>query len=351
MTIQELKEKNLILLECISGSRAYGLDTPESDTDIRGVFFLPKEKFLSLGYIDQVSNKSNDIVYYELGRFIELLSKNNPNILELLNTPEECILYKHPIMNRIRQERFLSKLCLQTFGNYAMTQIKKARGLNKKILNPVELKPKSILDFFYVIAGQGSVQVKDFLNQNNLKQEYCGLSKIPHMHDIYGIYYDASGNYKGMIQKESANDVALSSNAKGENPIAIMSFNQSGYSAYCREYKEYWDWVDERNETRYQNTLSHGKNYDAKNMMHTFRLLAMAEEIGRMCALHVKRPDRDFLLSIKQGEYNYEELVRKAEMKLSEIKSIYKAAPLPERPDMNLIERLLVELREDLYQL
>jgi len=38
MTIEELKSSNLILLECISGSKAYGLDTPQSDTDIKGVF-------------------------------------------------------------------------------------------------------------------------------------------------------------------------------------------------------------------------------------------------------------------------------------------------------------------------
>ncbi len=74
MTIQELKEKKLIILECISGSKAYGLETAESDTDIKGVFMLPKEEFYGLKYIPQISNETNDIVYYEFGRFMELLS-------------------------------------------------------------------------------------------------------------------------------------------------------------------------------------------------------------------------------------------------------------------------------------
>lgn len=75
LTIDDLKAQNLILFECISGSRAYGLDTLTSDTDIKGVFYLPKEQFYSLhsDYIPQVSNETNDIVYYELGRFVELL--------------------------------------------------------------------------------------------------------------------------------------------------------------------------------------------------------------------------------------------------------------------------------------
>ena len=44
-TIEELKKSGSIIFECISGSKAYGLATPISDTDIRGVFILPKEQF------------------------------------------------------------------------------------------------------------------------------------------------------------------------------------------------------------------------------------------------------------------------------------------------------------------
>ena len=50
MTIDDLKGKGLVILECISGSRAYGLETPTSDTDIKGVFLLPKEDYYGLDY-------------------------------------------------------------------------------------------------------------------------------------------------------------------------------------------------------------------------------------------------------------------------------------------------------------
>ncbi|MEO5563519.1 MAG: nucleotidyltransferase domain-containing protein, partial [Chitinophagaceae bacterium] len=91
MTIEWVKSNGLLVLEAITGSKAYGLDTAKSDTDIRGVFVLPRDMFYSLEYVEQVSNATNDIVYYELKRFIELLSKNNPNILELLDMPENCV--------------------------------------------------------------------------------------------------------------------------------------------------------------------------------------------------------------------------------------------------------------------
>ena len=87
MTVEELKNSGHIIFECISGSRAYGLQTPSSDTDIRGVFMLPKDDFYSMEYNGQVNNESNDIVYYELSKFIGLCANNNPNILEMLNVP------------------------------------------------------------------------------------------------------------------------------------------------------------------------------------------------------------------------------------------------------------------------
>ncbi len=84
MTIQDLKKNNLILFEAISGSRAYGTHLPFSDEDGRGVFVLPKERFYGLNYIAQVSDEKNDNVYYELGRFLELLSKILQGLSRLL---------------------------------------------------------------------------------------------------------------------------------------------------------------------------------------------------------------------------------------------------------------------------
>ena len=173
MTIQEIKDKGLLLFECISGSKAYGLDTPQSDTDLKGVFYLPKDQFYGLEYIPQVNNETNDEVYYELGRFVELLCKNNPNILELLASPNECILYIHPLMDKLNIDMFLSKVCKDTFAGYALTQIRKARGYKKKVVNPIEKERKTILDFCYIMDNYQSIPIKDWLNKNGLIQECC----------------------------------------------------------------------------------------------------------------------------------------------------------------------------------
>ncbi|PHS10464.1 MAG: nucleotidyltransferase [Kordia sp.] len=349
MTIAELKKSGSIIFECISGSRAYGLDTATSDTDIRGVFIAPKEQFYGLHYTDQVNDETNDVVYYELKKFIGLLLKNNPNIMELLNMPEECILYKHPLFDLIKKELFLSKLCRNTFANYAFTQIKKARGLNKKIVNPVDQKRKSVEDFCYVRTGKQSVLLRGFLNMNQLKSSDCGLAKITHMKDCYNLFHNVYLDYNG-IARNDANEVCLSSIPKEETPIGLLYFNVDGYSSYCKRYKEYWSWVAKRNEERYKSNISHSKNYDAKNMMHTFRLLHMAREIGLKGVINVRRSDRDFLLAIKNAEFEYAELVEKAEVLRQDLDKIYESTDLMEKPDVALVDKLLLKLRAIYYE-
>ena len=349
MTLEELKESGHIIFECISGSRAYGLSTPASDTDIRGVFVLPQELFYSMDYIGQVNNESNDIVYYELRKFLELCANNNPNILELLNVPEKCVLIKHPIFDTIKMSLFLSKKCERSFANYAYAQIKKARGLEKKIVNPVEKERKSVLDFCFVLENGKSVLVEEFLVERSIKQEDCGLAKIPHMKDCFNLHSSEEIPYKGIIKSEESNEVSISSISKGEKVLTMLFFNKDAYSSYCKKYREYWDWVEKRNQDRYATTIAHGKNYDSKNMMHTFRLLLMAKEIALEGKINVERPDRTYLLDIKNGKFEYDDLVERAENLKKELGQLYATSNLPDLPDRGKVNELLVEIRKDFY--
>jgi uncharacterized protein len=351
MTIKDIKEKGLLLFECISGSKAYGLNTANSDTDLKGVYYLPKAHFYGLDHVSQISNESNDEVYYELGRFVELLIKNNPNILELLASPDDCILYKHPIMNRLPLSIFLSKLCKETFAGYALTQIKKARGYKKKIVNPVDEARKTVLDFCFILQGYSSITLHEWLAQNHFVQEQCGLTNIPHSKGLYALFYDEQNvhRYGGIMSSDLANEVSLSSIPKGEREKAYLYFNKESYSSYCKDYKEYWEWVEKRNEDRYLGNVEHGKGYDAKNMMHTIRLLQVAEEILTNGILNVKRHNRDELLSIKAGHFQYDDLLAMAHTLMNGIENAYDNSALPALPDKEKIEGILVQMREELY--
>lgn len=351
MTIHELKCKNLLLLECVSGSKAYGLATAASDTDIKGVFYLPENQFYGMDYVAQVNNESNDEVYYELGRFVELLCRNNPNILELLATPTEHILFKHPLMDRLSVDVFLSQLCKETFAGYAHTQIRKARGYKKKAVNPMPKERKGVLDFCFVMEGHASVAVTTWLEQRQFRQEHCGLTAIPHTKGLFALFYDPEGTstYSGIVSGDDANEVSLSSVPKEEQALAYLYFNTEHYSAHCRDHREYWEWIEKRNEERYLSNKEHGKDYDAKNMMHTIRLLQVAEEIGREGKLHVVRKNREELLAIKKGAYDYDQLLDLADELMQRIEEAYAKSSLPQTPDKQKIEHILIDIRTQLY--
>lgn len=354
MTIADLRRQNLILFEAISGSRAYGTNLPHSDTDLKGVFVLPEDQFFGLDYVPQVANETNDEVFYELRRFVELLLKNNPTVLELLGTPADCIIYKHPLFEQFQAKDFLSKLCRQSFAEYAVAQIKKAKGLNKKINHPEPPARKSVLDFCYVTVGAKAQPVATWLARHGHAPEQCGLANVSHLADFYALFVDItperSKAYRGLVRDpETSQDVLLSAVPKGEEPVAYLSFNRNGYSTYCRVFREYWEWVSTRNAERYQNTVQHGKKYDAKNMLHVFRLLQMAEEIAETGQLNVRRPNREFMLQIRRGEFEYEALVAEAEKLVTRVEAAFAHSSLPDAPAREMTEQLLRRVRHAFY--
>ena len=393
MTIEELRKSGWIAFEYIRGSHAYGLNTETSDVDMGGVFILPNDYLMGLRshYIEQVSDDKNDTVYYELGRWIELLMKSNPTALESLFIPERCIVGKvHPTVQYIIDNRdmFLTKECLKPLISYSKSQIYKCRGLNKKIVNPVTER-KGVLDFCYTFKGQGSESISEFLNRNNLSQKYCGLVNIPNMKDVYGVYYDFAAYFKfedlddvtkrniiyksGLVDANDidkifsrienreffgytgicsedgdSNEIRLSSIPKDEKPICFMTYNKDGYTSHCKKYWEYQDWVKKRNPARYENNLGH--NYDSKNMCHCMRLTRMGKELARGEGFNVERTwDREYLLSIRNHELSYESIMEQAMKERAEMEEAAVTSTLPDVVDAQKINKLLIEARTKFY--
>ena len=95
---------------------------------------------------------------------------------------------------------------------------------------------------------------------------------------------------------------------------------------------------------------THEKNYDSKNMMHTIRLLQVADEIIRTGNLNLKRNNREQLLDIKSGKIEYDTLLKMADDLMSSIENNAKSCHLQESPDTVVIEEALVEIRKKIYQ-
>lgn len=369
MNIKDLHKNGLILYDCLSGSKAYNLDLPTSDQDQRGIFILPEYSFMTLErdkYV-QINDTKNDIIYYELNRFAELLIKQNPNIIELLFIPEDKIISMHPTFKYFIENRnkFLTSNCYNTFGSYAINQIKKARGLNKKIVNPVDKKRKNPLHFCYVInaRGKGTFNLMDMIegtyeneeDQRNFIQR-CGLSSVSNAEGIFYVFDPRrtitipTPQYRGIINDdETSNTLRVSSIPKGEIPSYLIHYNKDGYTQYCKQYKEYWEWVEKRNPHRYETNIEHGGTYDSKNMTHCVRLLKMAIELLRDGEVNVYRKDREELLKIRNGEKSYKEIMKYVNELNDELNEVKKTTKLPDSFNIEALNDVLYRIRKDFY--
>ncbi len=118
--------EQFIIYRCIVGSRAYGLDHDESDTDRRGIYLAPAELQWSLfGAPEQFEDNATQSCCWELQKFLTMALKANPNILECLYSPKvEKVTPLGEELLALRQQ-FLSQMIFQTFNGYAMSQFKK----------------------------------------------------------------------------------------------------------------------------------------------------------------------------------------------------------------------------------
>ena len=110
----------------VVGSRAFGLDTDASDTDVRGTYQAPSRAFFSLVKPPaHVDGPGPEQFSWELERFCELALKANPNLLEVLHSP--LVLRCTPIGEELLTLRpaFLSRLAHTTYAGYVQSQHKK----------------------------------------------------------------------------------------------------------------------------------------------------------------------------------------------------------------------------------
>lgn len=358
LSYEYLKENNLIIYEVVSGSRAYGTNLPNSDTDIRYVYVLPINYILSNNIIEQVNDKKNDIVGYEIGRFVELLSTANPNILEFLNIPSDCVISKHKSFDIIlkNREKFITKRCKDTFTGYAITQIKKAKGQDKKQNWEKErVKRKTPIDFCYVIEENKSIKLKKWAEVNNMSIDFTkdyGLVKVPNSKDIYCMYYEKGSNYKGLIKnsnRNTSNQLRLSSIPKGKSSVGIISYNENGYVKHCKDYNSYKKWLTDRNEDRWVENKESGQKIDGKNMLHCKRLLDMSIEIAKGEGVIVRRPNSDKLIDIRKGKVDLDTLIKESENNIKEIDTLFDKSNLPNSVNKFFAMEMTFRVRKSFY--
>ncbi|WP_307801714.1 DNA polymerase beta superfamily protein [Microbispora triticiradicis] len=116
------------ILSVVAGSRAYGLETEESDVDRRGVFVTPTARFWRLDKPpDHVEGPLPEQFSWEVERFCVLALEGNPVVLECLWSPlVELVTPPGERLLAIRRA-FLSRRAERAFAGSADRQFRRLR--------------------------------------------------------------------------------------------------------------------------------------------------------------------------------------------------------------------------------
>ena len=271
-----------LIFRAITGSRAYGLDTPESDVDTRGVC-IPEARFvLGLGTFEQWESEGSDHVIFGLSKFLRLALQGNPNIIELLFTPDDCVLFVDPELGQPlidARDLLLSRRVGERFMNYALHQLKRIERHYRWLINPITTEP-SPADF-----GASTLEGKAIFPSIGRERDFKAAQKA---------------------------------------------------------WSHYRTWREERHPDRA--ALEEKYGYDTKHASHLCRLLNMGTEILESGQVLVRRPDHEFLRGVRTGALGYEELLEWANQRVSALPELVAGSSLPEDPAESDVEDLMIEL-------
>jgi len=369
----------------VVGSQSYGLATPESDVDIKGIAIPPIEyKFGYLNRFDQkdswkdmpdlttnttssfceevMCNPPKDRVVYDLAKFIKLASDCNPNMIEVLFTDERFHLYVDPIFKQLLdiKDSFISKKCFKAFQGYAISQLNRIKVAKKWLDNPPTHRPNRVE--FGLPENKKVLSTSANGAFNKLFAEMLEVSGLRHekqefVEQFMDINSETYVDWLAMVQKLS--DRSPSTLEPLVNNIAeIMDLTpkmmriitrEKEYRAANKRWDDYIKWKTHRNPKRAE--LEEKFKYDSKHALHLCRLILMCQEMLSGKGVNVFRNgSRSFLRDVRAGMFTFDELVKWADNERELLKELYERTKLPKLPDHDLIQKVCINMYQQYYK-
>src|ERR1700722_2901131 len=299
--------KNNTMFLTLHGSHCYGLATPTSDIDVRGITCPPKEYFLGFNktFDNLISSDPFDMQIFNVVKFFNLTKDGNPNTLELLFVEEEDHIFVDDLGKILldNREKFLSRNLKERYIGYARAQAHRIRnhknwidkhpspppsreefGLSKKLSIPKE----QLLTVQAIFAKKLDEWNCDFEPFSEPQKIYL-QGKVSHILAEMNILSDE----KWML--------AARNFGVNENYIYMLQ-REKAYQHIVSDYENYLTWKKNRNPERAKLEAKIG--YDSKHATQLIRLLKVGKEVLETGKLRVKRlDDREELMEIKNCQW------------------------------------------------
>jgi hypothetical protein len=272
---------------------------------------------------------------------------------------------------------------MESFSGYAYAQIKRAKGRNKWVNNPKPKTPPDKLDFcwFIPIFSEAIQCVKDCSPPDDIENPGCGfpmrpiavqesrvdlaechVAKLEHCENIYRLYEYPSLSFpagdgrpivkpRGVFRGENQQLVVESISKEEEfwNFRGLLIFNEQAYARAKKDHKSYWEWVEKRNKARWVTQERGEIDFDSKNMMHCMRLMLSGMSIleNGFPIVRFEGAQRDLLMDIRNGRFQYEELMQMMEEYEARLKELGEKSSLPDKADYKKANRLYRQIMKE----
>lgn len=346
---EQLLAQEHLVFKCLAGSYAYGTQIEgKSDIDTRGVFIAPPSHIVSvIQKVEQAEDRVQDVVIFELNKFMRLAAANNPNVLELLYMDPRDVLFVHPVFQRVIDNRhlFLSKKVRHTYSGYAFQQLKRMKGHKKWIMQPQPKDPPGLAEFCRMVKQDGSVtsdpeEIRRLSNELFLAKTFGSTQYRVFRSPLF--FREKLGFFtenETQVRYVNISDEVLKERAEF---VGFLFVNIDDYTKAHKTWNQYWEWKKNRNPARAE--LEEQSGYDSKHAMHLVRLWRTAEEILTTGQVHVRRPDAQELLSIRNGDKTYDEIIAWGESVDTRLEALYQQSTLQYSPDLGAIDNLYREV-------
>lgn len=362
----EYIEKHKIF-EGIVGSRAYGLHNEDSDYDKAGIVIPGIEYFFGSKIFEQFQNYETDKCMYDIRKYIKLLTENNPNIIDVVNLPDRCVIYTSKYFEKIKDnfDLFLSKKCKFTYSGYSIQQLVRIKNHRKYLINPPKCKPERKDFGLEETSIFKSAQLKSIINIESLFDYVSEENKTSFIHELDTVYADNVIPVFRKYLSKDRNDVCLSY-IQNTLQSQLNTFTILGHNGYIkdeyfeeaekelkfenanREWKVYDAWKKGRNEKRKVYEEKYG--FDLKHAATLIKLLRMGMEILETGKVNVDRTniDAEELKAIRyDGIWTYEMVENYCNEMNEKLNVAYEKSTLQKDPQMDKINDLQIEIIDE----
>lgn len=296
-----------VIYNGLYGSHLYGLDTPVSDLDYKGVYAPSMTDLVFNTYKDSMEHQTDEVdeTYYAVTKFLRILEKNDTVSTDMLFSNKEAAIEASPLWWELRsyREDLLCKNMRGLFG-YIKTQSSK-----------------------YGHKVQRYEEIKEFLSL--IEWAYNGSQLIS---DTDIVSFIANKNFKYISFTPKHKDICANIDVCGSKyqTNAQVQYMVKGLQTKLNRYGD---------RTK-KGSLQHG---DWKSLSHSLRVLIQMQELIETRDLIFPLVRKEEILAVKMGQVEQSKVMGLIDENYDIVTEMMNKSDLPEHNDMTRMKEAVLD--------